>query len=243
MTTCLFCENPANSKEHLWPQWILKQVQTRESVRRTIGSAQPVVTANREVEVRSVCVNCNTGWMSALEVESKPLLGSMVDDIILNLDVSLQTSAALWATKTAMVVDSVKRRGRFYLKSECESLRTKRDIPPGTKIWMGRYFGRSLNASGTDITFDANQVAKIIDGSVITILIGHLIFQVLTLHARPEFSGQSVTVSPNAGRWDELLAPIWPISSNSVSCPPRLSFTSYGSFPFASLLLRWKRQS
>ena len=41
MKPCIFCGDPADSKEDLFPRWILKRVNTRESLYRQIGNAPP----------------------------------------------------------------------------------------------------------------------------------------------------------------------------------------------------------
>lgn len=218
---------------------MLERVQTDEPIRRAIGKSEPVMTINREVEIRTVCKNCNNGWMSELESESMPLLGSMLEDVALGLDTSHQTLAAAWATKTAVVLDSIKRRDRFYTESECNNLRTARDIPLGTKIWVGRYFGRSLHAGGGTVRYDAPGTAGVAQGSVVTLLVGHLIFQVFTMRIRAGY-GASITIPSNSGKWEQLLNPIWPANPGNVTWPPPLYFSNYGQFPFASLVFRWK---
>jgi len=242
MTECLFCKNPADSKEHMWPQWILKRVQTREPLRRNIGKSS-TWTAGSAVTIKSVCAKCNNGWMSELENKSIPLIGSLLEDVALYLDVSQQTSIAIWATKTAMILDSVAGHSRFYSKTECEQLKTNSTVPLHTSIWIGRYFGRSLSGNGTDFSIDMNKIIGIANGSAVTILVGHLILQVLTIHVQPEYSDRTVSINPNPGRWDKLLTVIWPTSPGITTWPPVLSFTNYGRYPFASLLARWKRKN
>jgi hypothetical protein len=239
---CLFCTNPADSREDMWPLWILRRVNTRETIRRTIGEKAPYHTVSRKIRIKSVCTKCNNEWMSNLETECIPLLGSLLEDISLNLDSHYQLLASLWATKIAMVLDSVEGHSRFYLKTECEQFKNNKIIPIGTMIWTGRYFGRSLHASGGYFTANLNKSLPVADCATTTILVGHLIFEVLTVRKRSPYSERTIRMEPNLGRWNELLTPIWPITSNTVSWPPALSFSNYGSHPIAMLLTRWKRR-
>jgi hypothetical protein len=178
--------------------------------------------------------------MSNLETECIPLLGSLLEDISLNLDRHYQLLASLWATKIAMVLDSIEGHSRFYLKTECEKFKIEKDIPIGTMVWTGRYFGRSLHLSSADFTASINASA-VADCVTTTILIGHLVFEVLTVRKRVPFGDRTIHMEPNLGRWNELLTPIWPITSDTISWPPALSFSNYGSHPIAMLLTRWKR--
>jgi hypothetical protein len=237
---CLFCENPADSREDLWPLWILRRVNTRETIRRTVGKKAPYFTVSRKIRIKSVCRKCNNGWMSKLESECIPLLGSLLEDVSLNLDSHHQQLASLWATKIAMVLDSIEGRARFYLKSDCEQFKKNRLIPEGTIVWTGRYFGRSLHTSSADFTANLNESLPVADCATTVILVGHLIFEVLTVRKRPPHRDRTIRMEPNLGRWNELLTPIWPITFDTVSWPPAFSFSDYGSHRLAALLTRWK---
>jgi hypothetical protein len=150
---CIFCTNPANSKEDLWPIWVLNRVNPREKIRRTIGQNEPYLTDSRKIRIKSVCRQCNNNWMSQLETECIPLIGFLIQDGQCNLDTAQQALVSTWASKIAMVLDSTdKNPKQFYLKDECTRLKDLKTIPPNTSIWLGRYFGRSLHAGGSTFT-------------------------------------------------------------------------------------------
>jgi hypothetical protein len=237
---CLFCTNPANSKEHMWPRWILKRVDTREKIRRTVGQKTPYFTDSRQIKIKSVCTLCNNQWMSSLETQCVPVIGCLLEDISFALDCNNQTLVAQWATKIAMVLDSIEENPKkFYLKTDCENLKNTKAIPPGTTIWMGRYFGRSLHTGGT--TFTAlDESVPVADCSTTAIVVGHLILEVLSVRHRPNCK-RVIQLLPTPGRWHELLVPVWPIISDHASWPPPLSFTSSGPLSIGSLVTRWKR--
>ena len=44
MALCVFCGNPADSKENLFPHWILRRVHTGQPLDRQLGGAAPEVT-------------------------------------------------------------------------------------------------------------------------------------------------------------------------------------------------------
>jgi hypothetical protein len=82
---CIFCDNFADSKEHIWAEWMLphlpkKGVSSHEVYSEVIFSKHSAVTiTKRSGEPQSgrlciVCEDCNTGWMSDLQKAAKPIL-------------------------------------------------------------------------------------------------------------------------------------------------------------------------
>src|SRR5205807_658328 len=60
MNPCIFCGNAADSKEDLFPRWILKRVNTRQPLSRQLGDAPPEITEDQEVRLPCVCQRCAT---------------------------------------------------------------------------------------------------------------------------------------------------------------------------------------
>jgi hypothetical protein len=245
--SCIFCGRTADSKEHLWPAWIHRRVRTRESVRTQIGKTPHAWTTNPEIKIKSVCTDCNNGWMSALENRSIPTLGSLVQDLTVPLDAAQQELISIWAVKTIMVLESAdETRTLFYTAAERQNMMSNETIPAATSIpalttiWIGRYFGNALHAGGTDFKiYPSDVIPEGGNGSVGTIIVGHLCIQVLTLRFSPKNGDGAVTVNPKKGRWDELLLCIWP-ATKSVTWPPALNFTNTGDFSIATLMDRWR---
>ena len=77
---CGFCGGQDVSKEHLWPEWILKIVrQTRGGERKRFtveherhGKTARFRSAKLETKVGMPCEMCNKGWMSELENSVRP---------------------------------------------------------------------------------------------------------------------------------------------------------------------------
>src|SRR5260370_22883248 len=70
---CLFCDNQANSKEHLWSDWILQRLGTQPT-RIKMGKAPATTMDHSVVEVRCVCsIPCNGGGVSGREAEKRPV--------------------------------------------------------------------------------------------------------------------------------------------------------------------------
>src|SRR5205823_423049 len=88
--------------------------------------------------VNRVCAQCNSGWLSRLEQESSPILQPLIqglDDYVF-LTLREQRQIALWATKTAMVVDQTQADPLIPF-TQRSRLRTHRAIPRGTRVWIG----------------------------------------------------------------------------------------------------------
>jgi len=125
MRQCLFCLNPADSKEHIWPKWILDSIKATRPIRHSIGKKVATIIPKPELKIKCVCGFCNNGWMSSLESTNIPLLGSLIQDVSTPLDSAQQESIAVWIMKTAMVLDAVDTRTRtlFYTKEDRDKLR------------------------------------------------------------------------------------------------------------------------
>src|SRR5882672_10108178 len=114
MRQCLFCDQAANSKEHVWPSWILEKLKIDRPIQHVIGKKEPKILPKAEIQIRCVCEDCNNGWMSRLETENMPIIGPLMHDISIPLSLERQRSVALWAVKTAMVGDAVNKRDRGF---------------------------------------------------------------------------------------------------------------------------------
>jgi hypothetical protein len=51
MAICIFCPNEANSKEDMFPRWVLKLVQTRYPLYRKVGDKPATVTEDQEIRL------------------------------------------------------------------------------------------------------------------------------------------------------------------------------------------------
>jgi hypothetical protein len=247
MKICLFCDNAAGSREHLFPEWILKRV-PRALIRGDVGHHKDK-TFGYEFTAKSVCEACNTGWMHKLEDETIPIMGPLLSEQPSFLDVANQWTIAAWALKTAMVLDSTtiaKHRPLFYSRVERIALRESRRIPSRTFVWLGRSLDLGLAAYSTATHFTIFSLRRPYSlkesplGQVSTILVRNLAIQVMTVHAPAEYSDGAIDIRPPEGPWDQLLVSIWP-PSRMRYWPPTLAF--HASIPlldFDTLTNRWK---
>jgi hypothetical protein len=234
---CIFCGDPADSKEDLFPRWILMRVQTREPLYRQIGDAPPEITEDQEVRLPCVCQNCNNTWMSGMEVTVKKFLGPMIEDLSFSLDRQNQQNLAEWAVKGAMCSDAVEAHGRFFTEAECRAFKEKRTIPERTLVFAARFTGRSLDSNGVDFTLvEPGTGTRLVRGHVYNVMVGHVVLQVVSWKPEPEHTEKIIRMKALDGAWDKLAVQIWPIENKSVNWPPPMSLstvsdvTNYGYF-------------
>jgi hypothetical protein len=245
MTICIFCSNPANSKEDMFPRWVHRSVKTRELLSRRIGDAMPIITEDQEVRIPCVCQTCNNEWMSRLEMKCKPIAGSLLEDLSLALDAEQRKFLTEWALKTAMINDTCGGRPRFFTEDECHAFKTNnRAIPDATTVWAGRFTGRTLSAIGSAFRLDSPTVQGIVTAHAFTLCVGHLILQVLSLHMKPGITKVSLTDTPIM--WNEFLISVWPPPKEQrITWPPKYNFglvenVKLGNLHYGRLLERWK---
>jgi len=166
---CIYCGNPAGSREHIWPKWILE--------RRTFGpfrlkrAGAPDLTLNTELTTKAVCHGCNTGWMSKLEAALKPILEPMFEGKSVSMDIYQQQLIALWMVKMAFVWDSTKGRNTdnaFFRHTDGTAL-AQRIMPPFTAVWLAHIGEDYRSADGHDITLE-EPPKRVGGGNVVTIV-------------------------------------------------------------------------
>ncbi|HZR30649.1 MAG TPA: hypothetical protein VFA76_02185 [Terriglobales bacterium] len=116
---CAFCGRAGErSKEDAIPRWLQKMLNISHGQLETLRykiEREPMIKlrrlAHRSLQVRSllagrICRACNTGWMSRLENEAKPLLCRLlISESPYCLTGVEKAILARWAVKTAFVLD------------------------------------------------------------------------------------------------------------------------------------------
>jgi hypothetical protein len=240
MRQCIFCDNRANTHEHLWPQWILDRIKGPTDIHGSILGREPFTlpAANPEYKYKCVCGSCNHGWMSDLERETMKPLAALMQDIATPLDASQQSTLARWVVKTAMASEApgAKHRGYFYTREERETLRTMSQVPFRTAVWLARYVGNArIGMFGTDVWSVPDDPIQM-HSYVYTVFFNRVVIQLLTMHVEEGYG--AITINPNVGPWDGTLLQIWP-SNGTVHWPPSLSFTDKGPKSIVHLIKRW----
>jgi hypothetical protein len=180
--------------------------------------------------------------MSDLENENKPHILAMMHGRSIILKPAQQRSLARWSTLKAMVIDgSSPKRIPFYSSSERIGMKPPSSfIPVGTVAWIGRLSVKAFHAGLTDTFGEINHIPKAFHGCVVTIIVGHLVIQVVTMHVLAIFATNIIRPAYKPGAWDVNLLDIWPVFGDAP-WPPRLSFELKGTtHHIAGLVNRWK---
>lgn len=174
---CIFCGDPADSREHISPQWLQDWVEKQQDVNHTqgitrfdasdgsfdLGPTQTEIhsgpTMTRRLPV--VCAErCNGGWMSRLEKAVNPWLGPMTHGQATTLDAERCRLLALWAEKTAMVWEVTDTASVTATQADRDYLREKQQPTPFTEVWIGQsndpveWVGRVRHFDGMITLFD-----------------------------------------------------------------------------------------
>jgi len=145
---CLFCQDGFSSgrtKEHVFPRWLLGHLgvsATEMRGRWMEGATLYQTTKNiRQQSLGSmvhghVCAGCNGGWMSALEVEVRPVLVGLADGTrdVRTLTTRARELLARWTVKT---VAALNHASNFHTMVPYEHARAVRTGVPviGTTVF------------------------------------------------------------------------------------------------------------
>jgi hypothetical protein len=206
------------------------------------GGASEVVLSDGEMTTKTVCHDCNTGWMSRLEGQVKPILEPMFDGNPVTLDTNQQQLIAVWMTKMAFVWDSTKGRNAdngFYRRSDGAALAQSYQIPNFTTVWTGSIGEEHRSADGADFTL--NSPERVSGGSCVTVTNEHFVAQIVSLRLKETPIGPTILgLDPKPGDWDNMLIQICPPGKPIVRWPPKISFTNGGPGGYAFLMDRWR---
>lgn len=231
MRVCLFCPNRAGTLEDIWPLWVIKSVGA-DPVSPTefwnTVNAPPLRWPGPKFTTKKFCRDCNNGWMSRLESAVRRTMGGLINDIAMELDAEQQRALALWAVKTAMVIEGVKQaKNGFYTRDDRSAFRQTLVPPMQTAVWIGRC-AQSNNLHGEARKLHvSNPTATnpLEDGCATTFVIGRLVIQVLSVKRKPYAMHGNLRLRMRSGPWDKKLVQIWPVEKQRVAWPPPESFS------------------
>jgi hypothetical protein len=235
---CIFCGRPADSKEDLFPRWILKRVKTGQPLVHQLGDGPRQIVDDPEVRIPCACQKCNNGWMSRMERTAQKFMGLLIDDFSVPLNRQQQQTLSEWAVKCAMCNDAIDvQRPRFFTDGECHTFKQSRTIPARTMVFAAQFAGRSFDSIGSDFALTEPGTDKVlVHGHVYNVMVGHLVLQVAGWRPEPEHEDKIVRMKFKDGIWDKLTIQIWPFEKPSLNWPPPMSLstkrdlTHYGHF-------------
>ncbi len=219
---CVFCNGTPVTKEHIFPQWLNRyfppsEIQTFEQARygpRAYHISRQSI--GLDFCVRKVCSKCNNGWMSALETTSIPVLDPLISNLDLKfLSLHNQRQVALWAAKTAMMLDITQDRP-ILPKEKLARMRSHKAIPGGTRVWLGACAELYPLVTGLTVRIDTVNVndrdESLPTGFYAPIKIGHKCLYVY-------FPMMDVVIQ-HPPPYGMALARIWPRRASDLPWPP-----------------------
>jgi len=228
--TCLFCDQRANTREDVWPKWLLASIghdPTSPTQYWNTVKVPPKTWVGPRFLIRHVCKGCNEGWMSELEETARKTMGPLINDISLRLDSQRQRILALWGCKTAMVFEGAKQeKNKFYPKIARQLLCQKQALPDDTMVWIGRFSQSNLlHAEGRKLVArQSTPDAPAEDGCATTFVMKRLVIQALSIKRKPESHAANIRLEVQGGSWDRKLIQVWPVADRTLSWPPSQSF-------------------
>jgi hypothetical protein len=166
--------------------------------------------------------------MSDIETAVRSTMGGLVNDISMTLDEEQQRVLALWAVKTAMVIEGVKQaKNNFYSPEQRSVLRTTLVPPEDTAVWLGRCAQSNLLHGEARKLHVSNQRATnpLEDGCATTFVVGRLVMQALSVKRKPYAPRGGLSLKIRAGPWESKLVQIWPVEKQRVTWPPPQNFS------------------
>ena len=164
-----------------------------------------------------VCKGCNEGWMNNLEQQhAKPAMSDLiVGRKISELSQSRANSIALFAFKSAIVIDRMRRDGQpFFRRSIRHGFARTLQIPDGVQMWLAGFLPMGSGRFNTYYGEASLQDMERLKLYVCTYGVGHFVFQVVAVRTIgiPSFG-------PHPG-FEYVGVPFWPEVPPRTSWPP-----------------------
>lgn len=222
MRSCHFCDSAADSKEHAWPKWLASQFRGSASVLDAQIGDRKYSSRSQfpEVTVRSICSECNNGWMSKLENDVRPTFDLLLSERRGALNVQEMHAVAAWVLKSSMVFESIDRGSPdFYTPAERAGLRKFLAIPEYTWIWVAGV--RDFGAIYTDAhRLSTGRNSTDTEALLTTFAFGNFAAQILTLRPNsPDQDRDLITFETREGPWDDIQVRVWPHNVSGARWP------------------------
>ena len=175
--------------------------------------------------IRCVCGPCNSGWMSVIQNQTKPILLPLLGGDRLTLRKRDQAILATWVTMFAMVAEFRLRSGDLTAITADERkqfMKTKNPLP-NWKIWIGaiddenwkgRYIHTTLPVySSNDVVKRTGDDVPVPNTQTTTFVVNKLYVHAISSSV-VDIQVQKIS--------SKLVQQIWPLLSKTVKWPPRL---------------------
>jgi hypothetical protein len=125
---CCFCNRPFSvsprSVEHVMPKWLLERmnISVQEPHTSTETDRNGIVVAHSKmgahaVRFNKICKDCNSGWLSDLEIAVRPILERLLEQEVGSLNAEECFMLAGWLYKTSALFHLTRQNERKALVS------------------------------------------------------------------------------------------------------------------------------
>jgi hypothetical protein len=138
--------------EHLWPEWMHPYLPKLENPKReeeyttvsALARTAHGMTTSHQGHVYQrifhvVCRECNNGWMSDIEKDTKEILIPLVQGQHVVLLRKHRYQLAKWLTLKVLTIDGEIATDSVINQSERAAFRELTKIPSGMKIWIAQH--------------------------------------------------------------------------------------------------------
>ena len=257
---CVFCGQPKKmTSEHVWGEW------TKRYVARTAnkhnhanvfvprpGQPEPPNVRIRagdhlDAQVRIVCSDCNSGWLSQIQNDAKAALIPLFQGKPVVLDQAAQLAVATWITMATMTGEYLSQDdGRIAVpQSDRTWLMENRTPPAGWSIWIGHYPRQANPTQWVKASFpivDADQLPNNLTEELLlptmqttAFSVGSLFAFAMSCHFPEIPRGWDWRTAPTAR---SLLRPIWPTSPTATDWPS-LALSDNDAESFSAAAVRY----
>lgn len=257
---CMFCQLPKKmTDEHVWGEWVKEHLE-RTANKHTHanifspepGKLEPVdvrIRAGDHIDstVRTVCEDCNSGWLSGIQAVAKPFLIPLFNGESCVLDSRSVHVLSAWIAMATMTGEHFSREGRriAITQSDRDWLMNRQSAPAGWAIWIGHYERESCPTQWVKATFPILDVEDIRDVKATDARRANLQTTAFTLGQLFVFA-MSCEFPEIATLWDWRTAVgarvnlrrIWPAPVSEIKWPPP-SFGDARAKAFASAVIRY----
>jgi hypothetical protein len=230
---CAFCTRPADSREHVFSEWMLDTIPRGERFvtnERNTRTGEYVRYGGRKVKVTAkvVCTPCNNGWMSDLEnLVAKPAMGKLLmGQSTAVLDATALKSIAIFGFKTLLIANHKDLTAPpFFPSADRVRFRQNLLIPHGVQVWIasrkvipGKYYGfwKSLKGGSEQPSRYGFSIY------VCTWNFQSLVLQIFAWKWKDKRRRKTIPLDTivQSEYWDDAAIPIWPLSGRELQWPP-----------------------
>lgn len=234
--TCIFCGREGNlSKEHLWPEWLGKMYLRKGDEKHTFGSQthmdrQLIHDGVYErpghlftLKTRVVCRDCNSGWMSRVEHEVKPLILNMIGGKKIKITRSEIELFSFWVALKVVTAEFANKTENISVTPYVDrhAMMTDRKMPPFFNVfisthstghnsaWLRHCWTMAFSPNGPFPPLEGRQR----NSQAITFFVGPIFIYIVNVRLLGFLPEQHFKFGP--------LIKIWPSKMNFIRWPPR----------------------